>query len=183
MLNVDPNQFEHLRSITWEEVFDAWRQSEASNPGWIEHYKSKGFTSWEEWRSATHKPIKGEERVWHLYRVVAPLESVPTFRGGPFKSWKQRYYEGKDTPLFSELILHPALQHHDRLEKLLADFPKVTTITGLLAGGDIYTIEGMHRCCAIALAAQRGLPLTTELSLMLAEYPEPSLPELGTGPK
>lgn len=183
MITLDSKQFEHIRVLTWEEVFDTWRQNEASNPAWIEHYKSKGFSSWEEWRNATHRPIKGGERKWHLYRVVNPLESVPTFRGGPFKSWKQMYFEGKDSPRFSELISHPDLQHHNGLEKLIADFLKATTISGLMAGGDIYTIEGMHRCCAMALAVQRGLHLTTKLSLMLAEYPEPSLPELGTGPR
>ncbi len=183
MINVDPNQLQHIRPLTWEEVFDVWRQNEASNPAWIKHYQSKGFSSWEEWRNATHGPINGDEREWYLYRVLNPLESVPTFRGGPFKSWKKMYFEGKDSPRFSELILHPGLQNHDGLEKLIAGFPKATTISGLMAGGNIYTIEGMHRCCAMVLAAQRGLHLTTELSLMLAEYPEPSLPELGTGPK
>ena len=180
MLNLNPQQFRHLKPLTWEGVFAIWRDNEASNPKWIEHYTSRGYSSWEEWRTATHAPIKGSQLEWHLYEVLDPLATIPHFRGGPFKSWKRMYFEGKDSPRFADLVQHPGLQHHEGLEALITDFPPETTISGLLAGGDVYTIEGMHRCCAIALAAERGLTLTTELKLILAEFPQATLPELGS---
>lgn len=179
MTALDSKQFEYLHSITWEDVFEYWRQSEANNPAWVQHYLKKGFSSWEEWRNTTHGPLKGSKLKWSLYQITNPSKTVPTLRGGPFNSWKTRYYNCKNSPRFSELITHPDLQNHKGLEKMVSNFPKETTITGLLANNDIYTIEGMHRCCAFTLAVQQGTPVQTNMKIMLAEYPQVTLPELG----
>jgi hypothetical protein len=173
--------FLEIRSVSWAEVFAIWRANEASNPKWIEHYHQKGFSSWEAWREATHAPLQCSTLEWTLYQIKTPLLSIPSFRAGPFKSWQREYFQGLEIPTFKKLVQHPGLQNHAGLKDLLAHFPQATTITGLITEDGIVVIEGLHRCCAVALAAQQHKPLQTEVQIALAPWLDRSVPELGLG--
>lgn len=175
--DLNPKEFKLMRPLTWADVFEIWRRNEAQNPNWVKHYKGEGFSSWEEWRTKkVAVPLRCAEKDWHLYRIIDPLKTVPAFHGGPFKSWEEKYYRGETLPTFARLVENPEVQSHGYVKQLLADFPKETTVTGLVTEGGIVIIEGMHRCCAIALAAQRRQILETTVSIALAEVSSGDFP-------
>lgn len=49
-MELDNKQFEFIRSLSWEDVLEIWHNNEINEAHWKEHYESKGFRSWEEWR-------------------------------------------------------------------------------------------------------------------------------------
>ncbi len=179
MLDLDPKKFRLLKPLTWEETFDMWRKNEADDPKWVEHYKSRGFESWEEWRKNYTEPFKCAEREWHLYKITNPLDSVPEFHGGPFKSWKEKYYGKDEFPTFAKLAQHPEIQRHGYVRQLTRDFPKKTTTIGLVTDHGIVIIEGMHRCCAMALAKQTGIAIKASMLIALAGALHEKLPLVG----
>ncbi len=169
MTNLNPKDFEYIKLLSWPEVFEIWRATEASNPNWEAHYKERGFNSWEEWRKVYSTGFRCADREWHFYKIIDPLGSVPKFHGGPFRGWKEKYYAGDELPTFNQLIQNPEIEQHDYVRQLMNDFPKETTITGLLADNGIVIIEGMHRCLAIALAASLGRTVKSDISVALAD--------------
>ena len=183
MLQLDPTQFRYIKPLSWDEVFNIWRGNEAANPKWIEHYTSKGFKTWDDWRRATHAALKPEELEWHLCEIIDHLKTVPRFRGGPFKSWKRVYFRELDPPpTFDELFSkRPEIATNVPVIEVLKNFPKHTTISGVQVKEDIYVVEGMHRSCALTMAAREGKKIETELTLALAHYPGEGMPTLGLG--
>lgn len=177
---MDPLEF--IRPITWGEVSQIWREGEEINPAWVELYRSRGYESWETWRGATHKNLKPETLSWKLYRIIDPVKTIPTFRGGPFKSWKRAHYGGRDSMPFAELAARSEIQQNGKALELLRSFPKETMLTGVkTSNGNIFIVEGMHRACAVALAAQQDKSISSDITLALTEWPEKRLPELGIG--
>lgn len=179
MFHVDENQFEYVKPLTWEDVFGFWRENEAASPAWEEHWRSRGFNSWEEWRQQYAGPFKCADRQWHLYRVVNPLESVPNFHGGPFRNWVEKYYEGEKAPQFSKLAQTPYAQQHEPINNLLENFPEETKITGLVQNGEVIIIEGTHRCIAVARAAHEGKRIETTIYIAVADASGEDLPIVG----
>ena len=170
---------EKVKDLSWEDVFEIWRQNEGSNPKWIEHAKENGFASWEEWRNMYAKDLNLAERNWTLYKITDPLKTIPTFRGGPFKTWIQRHYGGHPRPTFAELAQREDMQNNKDNVNILDNFPQETTITGLKQDASVIIIEGMHRCVAIALAAQQGKELDTTVHITLADATGEELPVIG----
>lgn len=178
-----PNGFTLIRSLTWDEVFDLWRQNE-DTPRWEAVYTTRGFATWAEWRMTYADPWRCPELRWALYRIDSPTDVVPQFIGGRFRTWVEKYYGKRYSPTFSELIQHPELSHHANIDSMMRDFPRETTITALFHRGENavaapMVIEGMHRCCAIAKAAALSHPINAELFVAMAESPDKTLPVLG----
>src|SRR5690349_9801703 len=98
MLSLDPDQFTLMRPLPWSEVWEIWRTNEANRAAWTQHFTSRGFKSWEEWRQNYINDFHCAERQWQLYRIVNPLQSIPNFHGGPFRTWIERYYDGQPQP-------------------------------------------------------------------------------------
>mgnify|MGYP001580776295 FL=1 len=48
---------EFIKSLTQEEVIEAWRKGEENVEHWKGFWESKGHKSWEEWRHTTHKAL------------------------------------------------------------------------------------------------------------------------------
>ncbi len=67
--------------------------------------------------------------------------------------------------------------------RLYENFPGATTLSGLLTDQGIVIIEGMHRSCALALAAQNHKTVTTEIKICLADTRGEVLPLTGHTPK
>ncbi len=164
---------------TWAQVFAIWRTNEGDDSHWGPHARERGFPNWEAWRMTYATPLRLPERAWHLFRVEDPLATVPAFRGGPFGSWIRKYYHGDAHPTFATLARHPDIASHTGVLALRDHFPSETTISGLLHDDGIVIVEGMHRCCAIALAAAQGTPLMTTLRLALADARGETLPPVG----
>lgn len=169
-----------LRSATWPELFDYWRQGEESDPDWIKSYTSRGFTSWAEWRQNYVTALHLDQRQWRIHTILNPLVTVPTFRGGPFHSWIKKHYHGVDRPTFAELVTHTSVQQKPDLEDLIKNFPATTMLIGLQQGTDIIIIDGMHRACALALAAARQQPITANVTIALADASNETMPTVGS---
>jgi hypothetical protein len=57
-----------VRETTWDEVFEGWRQREASHAGWVEvATKIKGWPSWEAWREHTAAQFSARTRAWSIW--------------------------------------------------------------------------------------------------------------------
>lgn len=167
-----------VKSITWEETFSTWAKDEASLPHWVEHYKERGFNSWEEWRKSSVKNLNPEQLNWNLYEIKNPLETISDFYGGPFRAWKKKYYGNNEMLQFKELAQNSELQNDMHINEIIQNFPKESTLIGLKKGEEVIVIEGMHRCCALAVAQEKGLNMDIKLFIILAEFSE-DIPILG----
>ena len=179
-MNYPKNNFlKHLEIITWGKVFGFWRTNEASQPDWIRTYQEKGFNSWDDWRNTHAEQLKCKELEWHLYELTDSLKNVPSFYGGPFRTWIKYYYDRKETCRFSELANLEKIKSNKRVNSLVNNFPKETIIIGLALKNKIIIIEGMHRCCAIALINKNKKEFQSKIKIALAEYPEKNIPLIG----
>lgn len=170
---------EKIKSVTWDEVFEIWKQNEASELHWIELYKKRGFKSWEEWRINYLKPLGLSKLSWDLYKIKNPLKTIPNFFGGPFKAWKEIFYKKRKTIKFSKLAKLPEIKIHQGILKIKENFPRKTDLIGIIVNGKIHIIEGMHRSAAVALLKEEKKELESEIYIALAEYPANDLPIVG----
>lgn len=169
-IKINKEEFKFIQDLSWEDVFDMWRKGEENLEHWIEFYKAKNFNSWEEWRIGTVKSLKLDTRNWGVYEIIDPAKSAPTFFGGPYKTWREKYYGNKNFVTFAELVEHPEIQHHPVINEMEGNFPERTDFIGLLTERGVVIIEGMHRCSAIALAAKEGKIIETDATIALAEF-------------
>ena len=177
-LNNENIKLELVKYLFWQEVFEIWRQNEADKPGWQETAKNKGYENWEAWRINYFDVFRCKETSWQLFEIKNPLEAVPEFHGGPFKTWIERMYQGEFLPTFDRLAEFEHIQKHPAIRKMADNFYANTTLTGLIFDKEIYIIEGSHRCCALALMAKENRPLDHKIFIALAEYPGEKLPKI-----
>ena len=170
-------ELKYIRPVTWSETLASWGEGEAQLPRWIEHYKKRGFGSWEEWRSDSVKDLHPEKLNWTLYEIV-DNSVVVDFYAGPFRSWQKKYYGNKDILQFKELAQNSNLQNDSNINEIIENFPKESVLIGLQKGSRIIIIEGMHRCSALAVSKEKGNPVDFKLCIILAEYLD-ELPTLG----
>ena len=181
-MDLDKNISEHLKLIkflTWQDVFEIWRKYEASRTSWIDHYKGRGFSTWEEWRMSYVKSLGLEKLKWQLYELQNPESAILGFRGGPYRSWIKLCYENKNNPYFSEIIKHPNVIAHKGIKAIFDNFPSETTLIGVVLDSEIVIIEGMHRACALAMAGFKNISLNTKITIALAEYARAVIPVVG----
>lgn len=154
-----------IRECHWEEAFLLWYKNEGENYDWIELAKSKGYASWADWRLSEHADrFKCKSRQWSLYEISEASQVVANWFGGTFSTWIERYYDGEQSRKFSELAQRDDIQNINKIKRLIDDYPKDSVITAIeKEGGEMMVIEGMHRSCALALMAQRGLPFNGKL--------------------
>jgi hypothetical protein len=186
MLLPNSIHYQFIKPVTWDEVFEFWRINEEANPAWIAHWKSKGFTSWEDWRRTFTEPWHCETRPWELYRVVNPSDVASDWRGGPFRTWRKFYYQDQDFATFKDIVTGPNIQTHPGYAKMLRmydDFPGTTTMSAFLTDQGIVIAEGMHRGCALALAALNHKSIKTEIYLAVADARGETLTPVGQKPE
>jgi hypothetical protein len=167
----------YLRPLSWEEAFSMWEKGEANLPRWIEHYTKRGFSSWKEWRQSSVESLHPEKLTWSLFEITDNT-IVQDFYAGPFRAWQEKYYEKERIVPFDRLVENPELQKDANINEVISNFPKGSTLVGLQKDGKIIIIEGMHRCCALAVAFRKGQPIDAKLFIALAEFSD-SLPMLG----
>ena len=80
---------------------------------------------------------------------------------------------------FSEIIEFAEIQKNKDINSIVNNFPKETVIIGLAVKGGIVIIEGMHRCCAIALMSKNQKEIESSVFIALAEHPKNNLPVIG----
>ena len=169
-----------VRKLNWEEVFCFWYENEGKRENWIELAKKRGFASWAEWRLNAYA-IRFECRSadWGLYEISNPAETAAKFYGGPFKTWVERHYNKKETMSFSELAKLPKIKEQLAVKAMVENFPQDKIITCLALGNKIFTIEGMHRSCALAVMNQKGKDLILPLRFAIGISNLKKLPVAG----
>lgn len=167
-----------VRSIEWNEVFSIWEKQEADLQYWIEHYKHRGFNSWQDWRRSSVEELNPENLKWNLYEVLDPMVAVPKFHAGPFRAWIKKYYKDKETITFSELTMNIEIQNDNNIHEIIKNFPKNSIIVGVVNDGKIVIVDGLHRCCALSIEKEDNGVISTQLFIALADF-SGKLPLLG----
>lgn len=62
---------------------------------------------------------------------------------------------------------------------MIEHFPNETMLIGILWKNKVVVIDGLHRCCAVAIAATNNIKMPTKISIALAEFSQEELPLLG----
>lgn len=173
--------FVPIRPLPWTEIFDTWREMEASQESWQRHWTERGFDSWDEWRTAYAAPLHPETLSWELYEITEPLRDAPLLYGTPTKGWVEKAYAGETTKQLGELAQLSIITENDKVRAIRQDFPKTTMLTGLVHEGKIVLIEGMHRGSALA-SWDSDIPFTGKVTIALTEWTE-SIPIIGGNSK
>jgi len=180
MLNI-PQQYSSLeftKSITWLEIFGAWREGEANQESWKKHWEERGFDSWDEWREAYAAPLEPKNLAWSLYKINDPIKDLPNFYGTPTRGWIDKAYGGKKTMLLKDLVKLLIISENEKVAAIKNNFPKETMLTGLIYKNNIILIEGQHRACALA-SWDSQTPLNSEVAIALAEWNKSEIPIIG----
>lgn len=172
------NDLKPLGRISWTKLFRAWERREAKQPGWIRHYRERGYPSWRAWRTKVYAKLRPGKRPWTLYAVPHPERSVPTWFGGPFKGWR-KHYRGRSVT-FRTLAGRRSIQTNGKVLSLIRRFPTSTQMLGASWRGRLVVIEGMHRAAAIALANRKRRRLNTKITIAIAPV-SGRLPNLSSG--
>jgi hypothetical protein len=166
--------------LSFDQVFDdVWAKNEEHMAKWQELAKARGFADWREWRSAFADALELRKvEGWELQEVTDPFLEIPKWYGGPFRLWIEQVYGFRPTQQFEAIAKTEFVQTHTGIADILRYFPAETTVIALQTLAGIIVIEGMHRCSAIALAAQRGLAaeISTKVYVAIAPYPVEMLP-------
>ncbi len=176
---ISKEKIRFIETLTWDEVLTVWETSEASLPRWVEHIKKRGFSTWKEWRMNSISILEPQNLQWSMYEIDEPSTTIPTLKGGPFRTWIKQYYGDVKRPTFAEIAQHPNATSSKMVQEIIDAFPKETYLIGLKSEGDIVIIDGMHRCTALAVAAQQGRTIDTKVMLMMADFPHGDIPLMG----
>lgn len=184
MLDI-PKQYSSLKfvkSISWTDIFDTWREGEAQQESWKKHWEERGFASWDEWRKNYAAPLQPEKLQWFLYHIENPIVDLPFFCGVPSRSWIEKAYQGETTKQLNGLINLPIFRDNPKVADIKKNFPEKTMLTGLVCDEKIILVEGMHRASALASWAS-GKPLNGEVTIALALWDKEDIPVIGSGSK
>ena len=173
-------EFNLIKKVSWEEVFEYWHGNEKDNEEWKKLYHQRGYSNWHDWRMTYAKPLLLDQLDWSLYKIKEPLNIVPNFYGGPFTVWKKYYYGEKDSIQFKDLLNEKVLARVDgKVYKLIDDFPRKTYLVGVIVDDKIMIVEGTHRCLAIALMAKNKRNFKANINIALAPSKLDKLPIVG----
>ncbi len=161
-----------------------WRKDEEKVKHWKPFWRSKGFKSWAEWRKTTHRPLFEKSIEWQLFKAENPTETIPEWHGIMSHSWHKWFYGAfkERPPKLKDLISHPGVNNHWFIQKIKNNFEKETVILALQSkNGEVMIAEGMHRACALAIAAYENKKIKTNLIVALGKWPGNKWPKFGTG--
>ena len=151
-----------IEKTTWQEVFQNWKDSEASNPEWINCATAiKGWLNWEEWRKHTVSQLCLQKRVWNIFEFSDPINEIPQMLIGPYSTWQSRVLK-KNLSSFSDLAnLSKEYRHFKNNEKIISILKNNSFDSDLIGViredmDKIVCIEGHHRAMALAIAKNDG---------------------------
>ncbi|MFH1461221.1 MAG: hypothetical protein ABIF84_02270 [Patescibacteria group bacterium] len=167
----------YIKDISWEQIFEGWREREANDPGWIHcATQIKGWPDWESWRRFSASQIRADERAWQIFEFTDPINEIPAMLVGPYSGWQARLPE-KNKLSFEGLLNIPEqyefFKKHDKVKSITENFPVASQFIGLIRqdSGKIVCLEGHHRAVAVALAKKQNqsIDFKGKISIVLAE--------------
>lgn len=174
------NEYKVGQSLTPEEVFEIIRQADYTEH-WESAWKAKGYKNWEEWRRDHFKNILSLDLPWTYVEIREPLKEVPEWHGTLTPSWHKYFYGifGGKPPKLKDLITHPGIANHWYIREMAKDFKDSVVVILKNKNGEIFLLDGMHRCNAIALIARDKGNFNAKLFAAMVEWPEIDPPRLG----
>jgi hypothetical protein len=169
------NQLRKIKTLSWSEVFEIWRSNEEGRENWKELILRRGFPSWEAWRMTYANEFELPNLNWELFKIENPSEVVGSFYGGPFRGLIKNVYGKEDTMRFSQMAKLEKIQNNAAINEIADKFPDNTVITALKLADKIFIIEGMHRCCALAIMKEQGMNYKGNVFIALSQYPKTKL--------
>lgn len=152
------DKLKFIKNKNWEEVFDGWREREASNPAWIRcATKIKGWSDWESWRRHSASQIGADKRDWQIFQFTDPLNEIPEMLVGPYFGWQKKLPEKNKATFLDLLKITEQYDHFNKYEatvSILNGLPFPTEFIGLIRDdtNKIVCLEGHHRATSITLA-------------------------------
>lgn len=164
------SDFELIQPISWNKIWTDWRALEVDH--WREHYQSRGFQTWDEWRDRYWKQIKPETRIWTLQKIKNLESDIPRFYVGPFQGWT-KYYIDRENSIFAE-IAKLRLENENEIpaKYFVENFPKSTRLIGLQYQNKIMIMDGTHRCLAFSLLVARNQIPKSDIEIALTNLNE-----------
>ncbi len=161
-------QLQNPRPQSWDDIVKAWQKDE-EKPNSKSVFMQSVQQDWLDWRNEIIVPLHLDQLEWTAFTIKEPARTVPRFRGGPFEPWQRLYYGDKQTPTFEEIAANPVtdVQTRDKFVDILSS-PEPIILVGIIKDNEVYVVEGMHRCVAIALAASRGQVIANSVQISLA---------------
>lgn len=175
-----PEQYKSLefeREIEWRDVFAVWRASEAYQKDWKEHWTSRGFESWDDWRENYIAPLEPEKYSWKIYRINDSIQDINLMYGVPSRGWQEKCYSGEATKMIRDILDHPIVAENEKVKSIMNNFPFQTMLTGVIHKDKIVLVEGMHRALALAHMGNRN---KGDVVIALTDH-EGELPSVGLG--
>ena len=168
------------KKTTWQNVFQSWKDSEASDPDWIYcARKIKGWSNWKLWRSHTATQLNLQKRIWNIFEFTDPIAEIPQMLIGPYSGWQSRVSK-KNLFSFSDLANLPKEYEYFKNNKKIVSILKNQSFGLSLIGlvrkdiDQIVCIAGHHRAMALAIAKKDGIKIdfNDPIYIALAELPK-----------
>ncbi len=163
----ETKQREYVKDISWNEIWQTWKIMEENE--WRPYYEAKGFKTWEAWRGKYLYTINPEERIWKLYEIEKPYQSISDAFVGPFDGWKQ-YYTNRDNSHFSDMAKSSTIRQNKKVMNLVNDFPKEAFLIGLTCDKKTMLIDGTHRAVALTILAQEKKAIESKIQIALTDF-------------
>ena len=160
---MDEKNYNFIRDISWEEVFENWYKREGTREEWQKvATEVKGWPDWKSWRKASADFIGAEKRTWKLYEIVNPNDTLPKFIIGPWQGW-QKNFDEKNVQSFEYLIKNCRdwVDKNGKINQIKENFPEKSELIGIFIKetNEMVLFEGSHRAAAVALAKEMGQPI------------------------
>jgi len=172
------DDLEYQDSKHFADILRIWKESE-SGIGWEEHFKSRGFSSWMEWRAQYFSGLGLFNCQFDVFEISEPLLWIPQLYCGSFTSWHQLCPDRTEATF--ENVLEENFNYfseHLKVRTILEKYQQGEDYTliglrGKFLGKDrIMLLEGNHRGIAAAMMLKEGcfVEFNSNVSIAIADY-------------
>ncbi len=169
-MNQSQNPSYYLREIrptTWEEVLGEWKKLEEEV--WEEHYKGRGYRTWDLWRNEYVKLFQPQTRPWKLYEVTDPVGFAQNCLVGAYRGWR-KYLDGSPVGMFKEVAMHPDIDENAGVQAAMRRRSENSQIMGFRMRDHLVIRDGTHRVTAMALCDRLKLQWRGEVTIALTDF-------------
>ncbi|WP_372368467.1 hypothetical protein [Candidatus Uabimicrobium sp. HlEnr_7] len=164
-----------VKETTWDEIIQTWKQDEIDQVFWQKIYKQ--YSSWEKWREHCLQEFNLPKNGWRVYRIDDPELFATKAYCGPFNTWFKHYAkddfptkEERDLSSFGYIVPRSVLSRNPKIASIMENFPDCSQVLGVTDGEKFMLYEGHHRMCALTLAKEQGIKISTELYIAVHQF-------------